>query len=262
MFVILSPAKSLDYTSSLPNQLASLPNTIPSFLTESSELVDICRQFAPEELSSLMKVSDKIAALNVARYIDWSDDFNEGEKRQAILAFTGDVYTGFDVTSLDQATLEYAQQHLGILSGLYGLLKPLDLMKPYRLEMGTKLETKRGKNLYEFWGNKITQMLEQRMAESENNYLINLASNEYSKSVKLNQLHTPVITPIFKDFKSGKYKIVSFYAKKARGLMTRYIMQNKLTHPDQLKDFEEAGYYYVASESTDSNFVFHRDEVL
>lgn len=256
MLIVVSPAKTLDFESELPTQ----DYTQPEFISQSARLVEVCRELSSDQIASLMKVSDKIAGLNVARFAQWSTEFTPENSRQALFAFKGDVYTGLDAYSLNQKQISYAQSHLRMLSGLYGLLKPLDLMQPYRLEMGTKLENPEGKNLYEFWGDSLTDKLNQELEESKSDYLINLASNEYFKAVKPKKLSKPVITPIFKDCKSGKYKVISFYAKKARGMMVRYILENKVESLDELKKFDVAGYYFVEAESTATDLVFKREE--
>jgi len=207
-----------------------------------------------------MKLSDKLAGLNVARFTEWQPDFNLDNARQAILAFKGDVYTGLDAQSLSAEDFDYAQQHLRILSGLYGVLRPLDLMQPYRLEMGTKLDNPKGKNLYEFWGERLTQSLNQCLAEQKSKVLLNLASNEYFKAVKPKQLDGTLINVDFKDFKNDQYKIISFYAKKARGIMARYVIQHKIDSVEALKDFTEQGYYYSTEQSKPDHLVFLRDQ--
>ena len=207
-----------------------------------------------------MKLSDKLAGLNVARFTEWQPDFNLDNARQAILAFKGDVYTGLDAQSLSAEDFDYAQQHLRILSGLYGVLRPLDLMQPYRLEMGTKLDNPKGKNLYEFWGERLTQSLNQCLAEQKSKVLLNLASNEYFKAVKPKQLDGTLINVDFKDFKNDQYKIISFYAKKARGIMARDVIQHKIDSVEALKDFTEQGYYYSTEQSKPDHLVFLRDQ--
>lgn len=256
MLVVVSPAKTLDYES------APTTNTYtqPDLLTHSAELIEQCRQLSPADIAKLMKVSDKIAGLNTARFAEWQPEFNFDNAKQAVLAFKGDVYTGLDAQSLDDAGLAYAQQHLRILSGLYGVLRPLDLMMPYRLEMGTKLANDRGANLYAFWGDIVTDKVNQALAEQGDDVLVNLASNEYFKAVKAKQLAGRIITPVFKDCKNGQYKIISFYAKKARGLMTRYIIDNQLSDVDQLKGFDTDGYYFSAEQSSADELVFLREE--
>lgn len=258
MLIVVSPAKTLDYESPLVTERY----TQPEFIEHSAELIEVCRQLTPADIAALMKVSDKIAGLNVARFAQWSETFTPDNARQAILAFKGDVYTGLEAESLTEEDFTYAQQHLRMLSGLYGLLKPLDLMQPYRLEMGTKLANPRGANLYQFWGELITHKLNEALAAQGDSVLINLASNEYFKAVKPKLLDGQIITPVFKDCKNGQYKVISFYAKKARGMMARYIIENRVESVEQLQAFNTAGYYFVAAESTPSELVFKREEQL
>ncbi len=256
MLIVVSPAKTLDYES----PLATEKFTQPDLVSYSKELIEVCRKLTPADVSSLMKVSDKIADLNVGRFQEWSETFTTDNARQAILAFKGDVYTGLEAETLSDADFDYAQDHLRMLSGLYGLLKPLDLMQPYRLEMGTKLANEKGTNLYQFWGNVITDKLNEAIAAQGDNVLINLASNEYFKAVKPKNLDAQVITPIFKDCKNGQYKVISFYAKKARGMMARYIIENRIESVADLTKFDVAGYYFVEEESTPTDLVFKREE--
>ena len=211
MLAIISPAKTLDFESAVRN----LPVSQPHLTDYSEQLIEICRQLSPQDLSSLMSISDKLAGLNAARFAEWTKSHNEKNSRAAIWAFKGDVYTGLDADSLSDEDVQFAQRHLRMLSGLYGLLKPLDLMQPYRLEMGTKLANPKGKDLYAFWGNIITQSVQQALDEQGDRLLINLASDEYYKSVKENQLDAQIVKPIFLDNKNGKYKVVSFYATNA-----------------------------------------------
>lgn len=255
MLMVISPAKTLDYTS----PLATEDFTQPRYLEQSSQLVEVLRKLSPNELADLMKLSDKLAGLNVARFTEWQPDFTLENARQAILAFKGDVYTGLEAESLTSEDFQYAQQHLRILSGLYGVLRPLDLMQPYRLEMGTKLQNSAGNNLYEFWGEHITESLNKCLSEQKASVLLNLASNEYFKAVKPKQLNATLINVDFKDLKNGQYKIISFYAKKARGIMARYVIQNKIDSVEALKDFTEQGYYYSAEQSKPTHLVFLRD---
>ncbi|MCW8886519.1 MAG: peroxide stress protein YaaA [Motiliproteus sp.] len=255
MLIVVSPAKTLDFDT--PAHVSTLSQ--PGFLEHSQQLVDQLRELSPQDIAGLMKLSDKLASLNAARYEQWSLPFNSDNAKQAVLAFKGDVYTGLDAQSLSEQDLDFAQQQLRILSGLYGILKPLDLMQPYRLEMGTKLANGRGKDLYAFWGEQLTDSLNAEFNGDSDPVLVNLASNEYFKAVKPKNLKAEIITPVFKDYKGGKYKIISFYAKKARGLMTRYIIENRLISPDGLKEFDGEGYYFVPTESTDNQWVFHRD---
>lgn len=255
MLILISPAKTLDFDT--PSITATYSQ--PTLLEHSQLLIDQLRQMPPQAIGGLMKLSDKLASLNAARYETWSQPFNPDNAKQAVLAFKGDVYTGLDAQSLTEAQLQYAQQHLGILSGLYGLLKPLDLIQPYRLEMGTRLENPRGANLYRFWGDIVTDNVNRALAEQGDDLLINLASNEYYKSVQPKRLKARVITPVFKDCKNGQYKIISFYAKKARGLMSRYIIENQLDSAESLQGFDSQGYYFCASESSDNELVFKRE---
>ncbi|WP_330960514.1 peroxide stress protein YaaA [Photobacterium sp. 53610] len=256
MLIVVSPAKTLDYES----PLATETYTQPELLDHSAELIEVCRTLTPMDIASLMKVSDKIAGLNAARFAEWQPDFSPANARQAILAFKGDVYTGLEAESMREEDFTFAQQHLRMLSGLYGLLRPLDLMQPYRLEMGTRLANGRGANLYQFWDNIITDKLNTALAEQGDDILINLASNEYFKAVKPKSLKGKVVTPVFKDCKNGQYKVISFFAKKARGMMARYIIDNRLTSVEQLKQFDVAGYYFSPEESTDKELVFKREE--
>lgn len=256
MLIVVSPAKTLDYESPLTTE----EFTLPELTQHSKELIEECRKLTPQDISELMKVSDKIAGLNVARFQQWSETFTTENARQAILAFKGDVYTGLDAQSMTAQDFNYAQSHLRMLSGLYGLLKPLDLMQPYRLEMGTKLANSRGTNLYQFWGSIITEKLNQALAEQGDNVLVNLASNEYFKAVKKKELDGSIITPVFKDCKNGQYKVISFFAKKARGMMARYIIDNQIDSIEGLTKFDSAGYYFAEEESTATELVFKREE--
>lgn len=257
MLAIISPAKTLDFTSVIPE----FKTTQPQLTEYSQQLIAICRQLSPAQIASLMSISDKLAGLNFTRFADWTLEHSTQNSRAALYAFRGDVYSGLDADSLSTSDVEFAQQHLRMLSGLYGLLRPLDLMQAYRLEMGTKLANPAGKDLYAFWGNKITKVLQQALNEQGDQLLINLASDEYYKAVKESQLDARIIKPVFLDNKGGKYKVISFYAKKARGLMCRYIIQNRLTEAEQLKDFDLAGYYFDSTSSNEQEFVFKRDLV-
>ncbi len=256
MLIVISPAKTLDYES----PLATETYTQPQFVQHSKALIEVCRQLTPVDIAQLMKVSDKIAGLNAARFEQWSETFTTDNARQAILAFKGDVYTGLEAESMTEADFAYAQEHLRMLSGLYGVLRPLDLMQPYRLEMGTKLNNSRGANLYQFWGDLITENLNHALEAQRDNILINLASNEYFKAVKPAKLDATIVTPVFKDAKNGQYKVISFYAKKARGMMARYIIDNQISSIEALTAFDRAGYYYDDSESTATELVFKREE--
>ena len=256
MLVVISPAKNLDYQSELATQKFSQPE----LLDHSQVLIDECVKLSPAEIASLMSISDKLAGLNAARFAQWQQPFTNENARAAVLAFNGDVYTGLDAATLSEKDFDFAQKHLRILSGLYGVLKPLDLMQAYRLEMGTKLANERGSNLYQFWGEIITNKINGALAEQGDDILINLASNEYFKSVKKKALAANIITPAFKDWKNGQYKMISFYAKKARGLMARYIIENQITSLEQLKSFDSAGYQYSEELSKGNDWVFTRKE--
>ena len=256
MLILVSPAKTLDFENPPGTELYSMP----TLLDQSEQLIEVCRKLTPTDIATLMKVSDKIAGLNVARFSSWQKDFTPENAKQAVFAFRGDVYTGLDADTLSEVSLQKAQKQLRILSGLYGLLKPLDLMQAYRLEMGKKLDNDRGSNLYQFWGDIITEHLNTAIEAQGDNVLINLASNEYFKSVKKKSLKAEVITPAFKDWKNGQYKMISFFAKKARGLMARYIIENQITDVEQLKGFDVAGYQYSTELSKANDWVFTRKE--
>lgn len=252
MLIVISPAKTLDFETA-----SSTENyTQPRFLPQSQQLINELKVLSTTDIASLMKLSDKLAALNMARFQTWLKPFNLDNAKQALLAFKGDVYTGLDADTLDEVGLEFAQQHLRILSGLYGVLRPLDLMQAYRLEMGTKFANKKGKDLYQFWGSQLRDSLE---AELKEGVLINLASNEYFKAVEAKKLKARIITPIFKDLKNGQYKIISFYAKKARGLMSRYIIDHRLIKPESIKDFDSEGYRFSPEMSQADEWVFLRN---
>ncbi|MDO4592002.1 MAG: peroxide stress protein YaaA [Comamonadaceae bacterium] len=256
MLFLLSPAKSLDYERPLP---ASLGHTLPPFIEESAALIDTLRQLAPQEVGALMSISDKLAQLNVARYAAWQPTFTAENARQALFAFNGDVYEGLDAYSLASEDIAWAQEHLLMLSGLYGALRPLDWMQPYRLEMGTRLSTARGSNLYQFWGSRITQLINERQRQDSQPIVVNLASQEYFKSVDTSHLKARVIECVFEDYKGGKYKIISFHAKHARGLMARFAIQHRITQPDQLMAFDSAGYAYAPEASSANRLVFRRN---
>ena len=258
MLIALSPAKSLDFETPVSTSKYSMPE----FLTESEELIDQLKDFSPDQLASLMKISDKLASLNVARYGSWTLPFTPENAKQAMLCFTGDVYRGLDATTLDQMGLDYAQNKVRMLSGLYGILKPLDLMQPYRLEMGSRLKNKNGKDLYAFWGDKLNEKVSVELAKDKYPTLINLASKEYFTSLKLPTLQYRVITPIFKDWKNGQYKHINFYAKKARGLMTRYAIDNQIEDPELLKNFDYEGYQFDESLSAENDWIFTRKQSL
>jgi len=254
MLTVISPAKTLDFESK-PH---TTQHSQAAFLAQSQLLINDLKKLSTTDVASLMKLSDKLAGLNAARFNQWQVPFDLDNAKQAILAFKGDVYTGLDADTLDDASLEFAQQHLRILSGLYGVLKPLDLMQAYRLEMGTKFANSKGSNLYQFWGSQIGEFLEADPAMTDG-ILINLASNEYFKAVNAKKLNVRIITPAFKDWKNGQYKMISFYAKKARGLMTRYMIDHHIDQPEQLKDFDSDGYRFSQEMSEGDNWVFIRD---
>ena len=254
MLILISPAKTLDYQS----DLATARYTQPELLAYSQQLIEVARSLSEPQIASLMSISDKLASLNATRFHEWQPDFTPDNARQAILAFKGDVYTGLQAENFSEDDFDFAQQHLRMLSGLYGVLRPLDLMQPYRLEMGIRLSNPKGKDLYQFWGSIITETLNQALEAQGDNVLINLSSDEYYRSVKPQQLNAGIIKPVFLDEKNGVFKVISFYAKKARGLMTRYIIQNRLTNPEQLKGFNLEGYGFDESASGKNEWVFKR----
>ena len=254
MIIVLSPAKKLDFLT--PPTLAE--HSQPRFLDQSQWLIEDLRQLSPSQLASLMKISDQLAVLNSTRYAEWAPPFTPENAKQAALAFNGDVYDGLDAPSLSPDDLRFAQAHLRILSGLYGLLRPLDLMQPYRLEMGTRLANARGRDLYAFWGERITEAISSSIAEANAKVLVNLASEEYFKSLQPKKLPVPVLQPVFEDWSGGKFRVISFYAKRARGLMARYAIVNRLTDAAGLKDFAVDGYAYADQASSDRAWVFRR----
>ncbi len=256
MLTVISPAKTLDYETAVKIK----KHTQPLFADRSAELIDILAEYSPKRLSKLMGVSDKLAELNVNRYAQWTPKATKENARQCLLAFKGDVYVGMNAQSFKESDFAFAQDHLRILSGLYGVLRPLDLMQPYRLEMGTKLKNEHGNDLYDFWGSTITQDLNKQLKKNKDDVLLNLASNEYFKSVQIGLLDANVIAPVFKDKKNGKYKIISFFAKKARGAMSGWVIRKKITDPKKLEKFTELGYRYSPDESTQKNPVFLRDQ--
>lgn len=253
MLLVLSPAKSLDLDTPFKSKLA----TTPQFLDRAAELIGLLRGFGPDQLATLMHLSDKLASLNVGRYASWSG--NAAHSRPAAMLFDGDVYDGLQARSLTPKQLAYLQDHVRILSGLYGLLRPMDLIEAHRLEMGTALANPHGKDLYAFWGEAITAALNGQLAESGATALVNLASDEYFKSVKPKLLHVPVITPVFEEGKGGQYKVVSFFAKRARGMMARYAAVKGLRDPQGLKRFKEDGYAFAKKASTETHWVFRRE---
>jgi len=254
MLMVISPAKTLDFdTTAVTDEFSQ-----PRYLDASAQLIDALKQMSTTEIASLMKLSDKLAGLNAARYESWQIPFTSDNAKQAVLAFKGDVYTGLDAETMNKAQFDYAQKHLRILSGLYGVLKPLDLIQPYRLEMGTKLTNKAGKDLYQFWGSALRESFDDEPA-FDDDILINLASNEYFKAVEAKKLNARIITPVFKDWKNGQYKMISFYAKKARGLMSRYIINHQLNEVEAIKHFDSDGYRFSADMSKENDWVFIRD---
>jgi len=252
--MVISPAKTLDYET----PVTTSKFTLPDYLDKSAKLVDEVKKKSSNDLKSLMQISQKLADINAKRFNQWHLPFNSENSKQAVLAFKGDVYNGLEATTLTEENLNYAQSHLRIISGLYGLLRPLDLMQPYRLEMGLSLKTKYGENLYEFWGIQITDTLNSVLAEDDDPVLINLASNEYFKSIHEKELDCRLIKPEFKDWKNGKYKMISFYAKKARGMMVRYAIDHNIEDPDECKNFDYDGYSYNHELSRGDNWVFCR----
>lgn len=259
MIIVLSPAKSLDYET--PPHTGK--HTIPDFLADSAQLIDTLRTLSPPQIGSLMGISDTLAHLNYNRFADWSPPFDASNAKQAALAFNGDVYEGLDAKTLRVDDLDFAQRHLRILSGLYGVLRPLDLMQPYRLEMGTRIANPRGRDLYAFWGERIAATLAAaqrglRGAAKGDAVLVNLASNEYFRAVSARHLEMPIVTPVFEDWQSGRYKIVSFYAKRARGLMARHAIVNRISNVEQLKDFDAEGYAFDAEASDQATWRFRR----
>ncbi|MBM5571945.1 MULTISPECIES: peroxide stress protein YaaA [Deefgea] len=251
MLMLISPAKTLDYTTPTPTDL---PHSQPDFLVQSQQLINVLRQKSPTDIAKLMKLSDELSMLNVGRYQSWQPHFTLDNAKPAVLAFMGDVYAGLGAGSLTAPQHAYLSQHLRILSGLYGLLRPHDLMQPYRLEMGTRLAHPNGQNLYDFWLDSVTEAVNQ----IENHVVVNLASEEYFKVIRPKVLTANIITPIFEDFKGGKYKIISFYAKRARGLMVRYAALNNITDANDLKHFDLDGYQFIADESNSTRWLFRR----
>jgi len=252
MLIVLSPAKSLD----LDTPPTTDRRTTPQFIDHAAELIRVLKDYSPAQVGELMSISDPLAVLNVTRYASWHPD--HAQARQAVMSFDGDVYTGLDARSLKPKALAYVQDHVRILSGLYGLLRPLDQMHPYRLEMGTRLANPRGKDLYAFWGETVTGALNEALAANGASALVNLASEEYFRSVKPKLLDVPVVNPVFEDWKNGKYKIISFFAKRARGMMARYAAEKGITDPQKLKKFSVDGYAFDKSVSTETEWVFRR----
>lgn len=256
MYFLLSPAKNLNETPDI--QLEN--NTQPALLAESELLMQDLRPLSPQDIAALMHVSDKIALLNTERHTAWQPPFTAHNAKPALYMFNGDVYEGIDAYARNNEEISYINQKVRILSGLYGLLRPLDLMQAYRLEMGTALANSRGKNLYEFWGDRVTQLLNETLKETQQDTVINLASQEYFKVIHPKKLNARIITPIFKDEKNGQFKVISFYAKRARGLMIRYAAANHIEDVEQLKHFDLEGYHYDAASSNENEWVFLRSE--
>jgi cytoplasmic iron level regulating protein YaaA (DUF328/UPF0246 family) len=257
MLFLLSPAKSLDYEAPIPD----CAHSAPLFVKQSKVLTDLLRQQSPQQIAALMDLSDKLALLNVARYAAWSTRATQKNARQAVLAFDGDVYGGLGARSLSVDDLAWAQDHISILSGLYGVLRPLDLMQPYRLEMGTQLANPQGKDLYAFWGTQISDYLNQRLRRDISPVVVNLASQEYFKAVDTRALKTPVVECVFQEYRGGQYKIISFNAKRARGMMARFATQHRLMQPEQLRAFDLEAYRWTAAVSTPDRLVFRRKPV-
>ncbi len=256
MLMVISPAKTLDYQTPPATQR----HTQPEHLEHAQDLIALLRDLSPAQIAELMHLSDKLAGLNAARFGSWTPEFSPDNAKQALLAFKGDVYTGLNAEDFSEDDFDFAQTHLRMLSGLYGVLRPLDLMQPYRLEMGTKLGNPRGKDLYAFWGERISGWLNDALAAQGDRVLLNLASTEYFGAVKRKVLDARIIDTEFKDLKNGQYKIISFYAKKARGLMARHVIKHRLSDPEALKAFDEQGYRYSAEQSTPDKLVFLRDQ--
>lgn len=254
MITILSPAKNLKMDKVFNTSLYALP----TFLKEASSLIKELIKYSPEDLEGLMKVNSKLAEQNFMRHITWEKEHDLSNGKQALLAYDGEVFRGLNAENLNQQQLAFANQHLIILSGLYGALRPLDLIQPYRLEMGTKLKNKRGNNLYSFWGNKLTTYLKRELKVQNDNTLINLASKEYSSVIDMSKINVKVITPVFKDYKNGTHKVITIYTKRARGLMSRFIIENHINLPSDLKEFNEEGYSYNEYLSSNVELVFTR----
>ncbi len=256
MLIVLSPAKNLDFET----PAGTKQHSEPAFLDQSQRLIDDLVKLAPQDICSLMGISDKLGTLNYDRFQQWQQPFTPDNAKQALLAFNGDVYSGLAAETFKADDYRYAQKHLRILSGLYGVLRPMDLIQAYRLEMGVRFKNDTGNTLYAFWGDMITEALNKQLKSVKSEYLVNLASNEYFKAVKPKLLDAKLITPVFKDLKGDKYKVISFFAKKARGEMAAWILKNKVEDVAGLKKFKGAGYRYKASLSNDKEIVFTRDE--
>ncbi|MFT5571923.1 MAG: cytoplasmic iron level regulating protein YaaA (DUF328/UPF0246 family) [Cryomorphaceae bacterium] len=254
MLIVISPAKSLDFDT--PSTVKK--HTQAAHLKNSEQLIDVLTTKSPADIEKLMKISPKLAELNVARYHHWSRPFKPSNAKQAILAFQGDVYTGMAADQFSPEEISYAQDHLRMLSGLYGVLRPLDLIQPYRLEMGTRLANAGGDNLYQFWGDTITKSVNKQLKAIDSKVLLNLASNEYFKSIKPKDINAEIISPVFKDWKNGDYKLISFFAKKARGSMSAWVIKNQIEDADSVKKFRSDGYRYSAKDSSPQKPVFLR----
>ena len=254
MITVISPAKRLDFDNGITRK-----QSVPLFLEDANYLVERLRKLSTDQLQKLMSVSTKIADLNTNRFKTWDSSTATPKAKQALLAFNGDVYSGLDAASFETKDFDFAQKHLRILSGLYGVLKPLDMIQPYRLEMGTRLKNKQGDDLYDFWGVRITDAINAELERMRNAVLINLASNEYFHSVVANHLNAQIIMPVFKEKKNGTYKVISFTAKRARGMMARYIIKNRIKTPELLKRFRDGDYRYQTKLSDETRWVFTRD---
>ena len=256
MLLLLSPAKKLDYESAVRTSL----HTQPLFVDQAKSLINILRKKSVAEVGELMNLSNALAELNVERYQDWTPKFSLDNSRQAVLAFNGDVYEGLEATTFSDAQLKWAQEHVAILSGLYGVLRPLDLMQPYRLEIGTRLENPNGKNLYAYWGSAIAQYLNEQLESHKSKVILNLASEEYFKAVDKKTLSADIIQCVFQDYKNGAWKVISFHAKRARGLMARFVVENKINDSKKLTQFAAEGYAYDSASSTETKLVFRRKQ--
>ena len=254
MLTVISPAKALDFDT----KPTTKKHSMPSFLDKSEQLITTLWKKSPANLSKLMGISDKLAELNRDRYRGWHLPFDTTNAKQAVLAFRGDVYLGLEAEKFSQWDFNFAQKHVRILSGLHGLLKPLDLIQPYRLEMGTELKNRKGADLYGFWGNLITEVINEEISRQPTEYLINLASHEYFKAVNCGILRAKLITPVFKDFNRGEYRVLSFVAKRARGSMVSYIVKNRIDKAADIKGFDVNGYRFNKKLTTDDTWVFTR----
>ncbi|MCB2220022.1 MAG: peroxide stress protein YaaA [Bacteroidetes bacterium] len=254
MFILISPSKTLDFGGTAKTDFY----TLPDFLAESETLVGELKRKSVKSLASMMNINPKLTQLNYERYQEWYVPFGSANAQEAVLTFKGEVYNGLKAESLSEKDLHFAQKKLRILSGLYGLLKPMDLIQPYRLEMGIKWKTRKWKNLYEFWGDQLTDALNKQMQDQHDKVLVNLSSNEYFEAIDAEKLSCRIITPVFKDFHNGVYKFMTAYGKKARGMMARYIIQQQIDEPDALKLFDDEGYYFNDTLSKGDNWVFTR----